>query len=155
MKYIIFLLFIALSTSAIAQFRIDYPTGGEKLQAGSEVVIWWRDYMFYGDEMARVEFSPNNGKDWTILDPYSANDRYKWTVPNIISDSCLVKATQITDIQYKPPVLWSKSYGGKINSMNPTTDGGFIAVGDKDGNGWVMKLDSIGEIVWTKSYGTN
>ena len=143
-----------LTTTAFSQLKIVHPNGGEKLQSGSEALISWRDSI-YADEMGRVEFSSNNGIDWTILHSYRPDYSYKWAVPNIISNNCLIKVTQTTDIQYIPPVVWSKSYGGSINSMELTADGGYIAVGDKDGDGYVIKMDPKGAIEWTKNYGNN
>ena len=64
---------------------------------------------------------------------------------------------------------WSKHYGGRkhdgANDLRQTTDGGFIAAGysrsqdqDLSGNAgladfWVVKLDSLGEMEWQKSFG--
>lgn len=166
MKYLIYLLLLVISTSAFSQLKIIHPNGGEKLQAGSEALISWRDSI-YADEMGRVEFSSNNGKDWTILNSYRPDYNYKWTVLNIISDNCLIKVTQTTDIQYTPPVVLSKSYGGNINSMALTTDGGYIAVGGRNMkgevperpidswyyDGWIFKVDSVGKVEWSNNFG--
>jgi len=52
--------------------------------------------------------------------------------------------------------IWQKSYGGTIqddaNSVDQTSDGGYIAVGTtfSSGGAWVFKLDAIGNIVWEK-----
>ncbi len=143
-----------MSSTAFSQLKIIHPNGGERLQAGSEALISWRDSV-YADEMGRVEFSSNSGKEWTILHSYRPDYNYKWTVPNIISDSCLIKVTQTTDIQYTPPLVLSKSYGGNIYSMELTSDGGIIAVGEKDGDGYVIKIDPKGAIEWTKNYGND
>ena len=166
MKNLIYLLFIVLTTTAFSQLKIIHPNGGEKLRVGSEALISWRDSI-YDDEMARVEFSSNNGNDWTTLHSYRPDYNYKWTVPNIISENCLIKVTQTTNINYLPPVVWSKSYGGNINSMALTADGGYIAVGGRDMkgevperpieswyyDGWIFKVDSVGKVEWSKNFG--
>lgn len=74
---------------------------------------------------------------------------------------------------FLPPVVqWSKCFGGtkdeKANSIIRTKDLGYIIVGtswSNDGNvsdhhgltdssdGWVVKLDQIGNLQWAKSYG--
>ncbi len=67
--------------------------------------------------------------------------------------------------------LWTKSLGGKdnevANSIQQTTDGGYIVAGwtysidgDVTGNHgfndyWIVKLNSTGDILWTKSLGGN
>jgi uncharacterized delta-60 repeat protein len=58
---------------------------------------------------------------------------------------------------------WAKTYGGLNpewpNSIQQTSDGGFIAAGTAQSFGaggndfWVVKLDSAGEIDWQKTYG--
>jgi hypothetical protein len=57
---------------------------------------------------------------------------------------------------------WSQTYGGGLadafNSMSPTNDGGYIAVGNTSSFGdtqdlWVVKLDASGNITWQNTYG--
>src|SRR4051812_12747457 len=72
-----------------------------------------------------------------------------------------------------PAIVWHKaigSFGGDyLHSINPTSDGGFIAAGDVETGGgdimgyhgnnpgindcWVTKLNSTGDIEWQKSLG--
>ncbi len=59
--------------------------------------------------------------------------------------------------------VWEKAYGGFsdewINSVAPTDDGGYILVGytysfgQGDGSFFVLKIDSQGNIVWSRAYG--
>ena len=58
---------------------------------------------------------------------------------------------------------WQKTYGGAdrdyINSIQQTTDGGYIAAGEYgflsagSGDIWAMKLDESGNVTWQKTYG--
>ena len=61
-------------------------------------------------------------------------------------------------------VTWQKAYGGlgfssKIGSVQQTADGGYIvggstyAFGAGDWDIWVLKLNSIGDVAWQKTYG--
>ena len=60
-------------------------------------------------------------------------------------------------------VTWQKTYGGNLgeqaNSIQQTSDGGYIVVGYTTsfgaGNGdiWILKLDQSGEVTWEKTYG--
>jgi len=71
---------------------------------------------------------------------------------------------------YEPgDIIWEKSYGGSdldvANSIQQTTDGGFIVAGhSKSGDGdvslnqgdndfWITKLDRDGNLEWEKSFG--
>lgn len=57
--------------------------------------------------------------------------------------------------------VWTKDYGGTFReygySLQQTTDGGYIIVGDKTSPGassnvYLMKTDSLGDTLWTKQY---
>lgn len=60
-------------------------------------------------------------------------------------------------------VVWQKTYGGRswdyATSIIPTSDNSYIVVGHTFSFGaggydvWVLKLDSLGNVVWQKTYG--
>ncbi len=60
-------------------------------------------------------------------------------------------------------VTWQKTYGGSgsnlANSIQQTSDGGYIVAGDTYAFGaglsdyWVLKLDADGNVTWQKTYG--
>jgi len=61
-------------------------------------------------------------------------------------------------------IEWQKTYGGSeddsARSIQPTIDGGYIVAGSTSSFGvgpecWVLKLSSVGDIEWQKSYGGN
>lgn len=60
--------------------------------------------------------------------------------------------------------VWSRTFGGTnadyLNSVQQTTDGGYIAAGQEESwgmgsllNGWVIKLDASGNKVWSTTLG--
>tara|TARA_B110000977_G_scaffold175321_1_gene229969 strand:- start:479 stop:1057 length:579 start_codon:yes stop_codon:yes gene_type:complete len=59
--------------------------------------------------------------------------------------------------------LWTKTYGGELEDIAtglwPTNDGGCIVVGKSnsftsgDFNGYMVKIDSNGDSLWTRNYG--
>ncbi len=63
-------------------------------------------------------------------------------------------------------VSWQKTYGGTTDgdyasSIQQTTDGGYIVTGRTFSFGpgisafWILKLDSVGNVLWQKTYGGN
>lgn len=76
-----------------------------------------------------------------------------------MDDFYLVK----TDVRGTP--LWTKTYGGTknddANSVEQTADGGYIiagttsSFGDTLGDIYLVKTNSAGDTLWTKSYGSN
>ena len=75
----------------------------------------------------------------------------------------------IIKLDAKGDIVWQKSLGGSGNdrtsSIRQTADGGYIAAGTSDSNdgdalgnygsldGWVVKLDGNGELVWQRMFG--
>jgi hypothetical protein len=55
--------------------------------------------------------------------------------------------------------LWTKTYGSAGedhgNSVQQTSDGGFIVSGTIRGDVYLIKTDSLGDTLWTKTYGGN
>ncbi|MBE0572786.1 MAG: T9SS type A sorting domain-containing protein [Ignavibacteriaceae bacterium] len=72
-------------------------------------------------------------------------------------DLWLVKTDSAGDI------IWTKTYGGVerdlSSSINRTSDGGFIIAGSTesfgtgDFDGWLIRTDSNGNLIWSKTYG--
>ena len=62
-------------------------------------------------------------------------------------------------------IEWQRAYGGNedeyTSSIQQTSDGGFVLAGSTDSfgngfrNGWVLKLDSCGDIEWQRLIGVN
>ena len=74
---------------------------------------------------------------------------------NGFSDAWLLK------LDYKGNVAWSKTYGRgneAFSMAEQTNDGGYVAagntgtIGPHDSNGWVLKLDRDGNILWEEAF---
>lgn len=75
----------------------------------------------------------------------------------------------VTKIDASGQLVWSKQYGGSdddwANSIQQTADGGFVVAGAAfssegevsgqhgNGDGWVLKLDSVGTMMWQSCLG--
>ncbi len=79
-----------------AQLALLSPTGDTKWNNAVENEIAW-DSEFVAD--IKIEFSSDNGQSWSELtESSSANTRaYGWTAPNITSDECLVKISDVAN----------------------------------------------------------
>ena len=81
----------------------------------------------------------------------------------LVSIQAVAVMAQVSD----PIPTWAKTYHATgaaetANSMQQTTDGGYIVAGSTNSSGvpghphaWVVKLDSLGNVVWQKTYGGN
>ena len=120
-------------------------------------------------------YSKTNAQDttWTKTFGGSSNDRgysvqqttdggyviggYTSSYGNGSADVWLIKTDADGD------TLWTKTFGGSSNdrgySVQQTTDGGYIIAGytESFGNGdddvWLIKTDSNGDSLWTKTFG--
>jgi hypothetical protein len=158
--------YLSLTTKTLS---LSHPNGGEVFDAGVDTIITWVGIS--NREKVKLNFSSNNGRNWTILSNSALNLKSNWQVPAINSDSCLINVSQIVDQPILDRIEWARTYGGSEsespNLIKCTLEGGYIVVGSslssdgdlKDignrGNSdlWVLKLKSEGEIEWTKTFG--
>ena len=103
---LLLLIFTAFATQAKADcscpvcFMILSPNGGEVLQAGSSYRIEWdiTTCSCCDDPSDRLEYSLDGGMTWNTIvlgslwPPY-----YDWTVPNVVSNSCLIRICGTVD----------------------------------------------------------
>jgi hypothetical protein len=80
---------------ATGELTLLTPNGSEKLVAGSSYDITWETTGVV--ENIIIEYSDNNGLDWTAIDTVANVDSYPWLVPDINSNQCLV---DISDVNY-------------------------------------------------------
>ncbi|MBI9039617.1 MAG: carboxypeptidase regulatory-like domain-containing protein [Bacteroidales bacterium] len=75
---------------------VTQPNGGEIWYVGSNQVIEWTSN---GVENVKIEYSHNDGIDWIeIIASTSAVDgNYEWEVPNIPSEQCLIRITDVSN----------------------------------------------------------
>lgn len=69
----------------------------------------------------------------------------------------------VIKLSFQGEIEWQKAYGGSgwdsFHSMGLTVDGGYIVAGRTESFGpgrarmWILKLSSLGEIEWQKTYG--
>ena len=99
------------------------------------------------------------------------NNRGGYTVSALNVSSIIDFNAYVLELDSIGNIIWKKSYGGsdfdKLNSMIQTPDGGYLFVGNTSSNdgdlqnlnffpnniGWIVKIDSIGNIVWQKLIG--
>ena len=111
------------------------------------IVEWERVYGFGGDEMGFcVKQTMDDG--YIIVGIANTGDAD--------DDILLIKTDSVGD------TVWTKVYGESNHDMpytiDVTSDGGYILVANTssfggDGNIWIIKLDYLGDSLWTKVYG--
>ncbi len=70
------------------------PNAGDTVDAGREFVIRW-SLVDAGDSV-KIEFSDDNGATWSnVVNSTANNGQYPWPVPNIESDFCLIRISDV------------------------------------------------------------
>ncbi len=90
--YISYLLIFSF-TSFGQSIEINYPNGGETFTASSSQYIIWDDASL---PQVKIEYSLDNGGTWNFIansTSMSGTGLYSWTVPNVLSNNCLIKVT--------------------------------------------------------------
>jgi hypothetical protein len=80
-----------ISDPSQAFIEVFAPNGGESLGVGVEYYITWASN---GVNNVLIEYSTDNGDQWITIDTVSAiGGRFTWTVPDTLSDTCLIRIT--------------------------------------------------------------
>ena len=82
-------------TISVKNVTITSPKGGEKWCAGDIDTIRWSST---GIDSVKILYSTNGGSSWTnIIQKWPSNKGYPWTVPQTLSNNCLVKICNLDD----------------------------------------------------------
>ena len=81
---------IKAEDNVVESLTIISPNGGEFWQVGKTPKIIWESLDLVAS--ITIEYSIDNGNNWSLIDTVPSTDiSYNWTVPNNISQQCLVR----------------------------------------------------------------
>lgn len=127
--------------------ELTSPKCGETLIVGDSTQVTW-DGLLPAD-VVQLEYSIDNGKKWDTLAIDVTDLEYTWKVPDLLSDSCLVRVIQ----------LWPNNIGqtkdfshpGLVNSANfSRLDGSLLITACKDNNARIWNSNT-GQLLFTLS----
>jgi len=73
---------------------VIYPNGGNCLKSGNELEIRWEASCCL--DLLKIQYSIDGGNDWHTIVYSTLNDSsYLWKIPDINSDSCLIKVADL------------------------------------------------------------
>ncbi len=104
------------------------PNCGDNLIVGDTTFVSWKGFL--PADVIQLQYSTDNGANWDTLATDITGLDYNWTVPDIESDSCLVRVIQ----------LWPNNIGrtmvlphdGGVNCANFNRDGSLVITASKD-----------------------
>jgi hypothetical protein len=118
---------------------VSSPNGGEVMTVGTTYPITWYTTGTVGG--VKIEYSTNNGGSWsTIVNSTLNTGNYSWTVPNTVSDSCVVR---ISDVANGIP----SDTGNTVFSITPNPIPPSINIASPNG-GETWRVGSIQTISW-------
>jgi hypothetical protein len=80
----------------INAITVTAPNGGETLYTGTSKTITWTAGTLSSSNTVNLYYSTDNGTAWTSIATSETNDgSYTWTVPDVVSSSCLVKVEDV------------------------------------------------------------
>ncbi|MBU1720595.1 MAG: T9SS type A sorting domain-containing protein, partial [Bacteroidetes bacterium] len=74
---------------------ITAPNGGESWEVGTSKTLTW--VAASGVNHFRVYYSTNNGSTWTSINSSVYSTSLAWTVPDAVSNQCLIQVTEYTN----------------------------------------------------------
>ncbi|MBM2817244.1 MAG: yiaD [Ignavibacteria bacterium] len=78
--------------------NIIHPNGGDEFVVGSDSLITWEGVL--PDDKVIIDYSTNNGDNWTIITDSATGLNYKWHIPNTPGKNCLARVT--TKVPFSP-----------------------------------------------------
>jgi len=133
----------------VRTLNIEFPNNGEKLIAGDTAKITWSGLL--PDDIIQLEWSKDAGNSWDTLSIDVTGLEYKWEVPYIESNDCMIRAIQ----------LWPNNIGetknlyhtGAVNcsNFNPK-DGNYIVSASSDKLARVWNSNTGAEILKLKGH---
>ena len=146
----------------VAGTTSSYGAGGQdgwvlkfKPGAGDDVDVDWQKT--YG----------GGAEDWIqdILETEDGKFVFAGGTQSFYSSSYRYSAAWLTKLDAAGSPEWQRVYGGDLgetaNTIGQTSDGGFflgglsLLVGPRQGDGWLVRLNGTGGILWQKTYGND
>lgn len=131
----------SITATSSPTLAITSPNGGETLSVGEKFTVRWTSTGGVGN--VKLQYSSNNGSNWSNLVTSTANDgAFSWTVPNSTGSKCLVKISEAAD---GDPSDTSDETFSISTSVTPT-----ITITSPNG-GESIQGDTTYNIEWTSS----
>lgn len=82
------------TSPSLGGLELIEPKGGEVYLSSADTLIKWKGVL-PSDEV-RLEFSSNDGLSWQLIEESAMNLEHPYQYPQIVSDECRVRASQIS-----------------------------------------------------------
>ena len=123
-----------------------YPNGGESFVAGNTTTIRWEGVP--EETVVSLDFSPDNGQNWTVVADNATQLSYEWRVPNVFSDDCLIRVQQSGELGTNEEILEHDLYAfaGDVRFTDWSPNGKMLATGHRTGIAVIWDTESGEEL---------
>ena len=112
--------------------KVVKPNGGEFIPTGSFYTIEWDGIL--PTDTVKIEYSTNNGNTWFNITNSATGLKYLWrTVPNSISNTCLIRVSQLSKYDLSKNILSLKGIQGNVRNLVWRDERNEIYTGSTDG----------------------
>jgi len=153
---------------------------GDRAEPLQEILSYYSYGITMGDRAESVQQTLDGGyiAAGTLLIKTDANGNQQWnktlgalseyySVRQISDGGYVLVGKKFSDLTYYDAWLikldtngneqWNRTFGGiqtdMANSVEQTSDGGYILAGSTDGDAWIIKTDMNGKEMWNKTFG--
>ncbi|MBI3259809.1 MAG: choice-of-anchor D domain-containing protein [Ignavibacteriae bacterium] len=129
---------VGASPDITGTLAIVKPNGSELLATGDSTTIEWAGVQ--PQDTVLLEYSTDNGISWTLITDMATGLQYRWAIPALSSNNCLMRVVQL---QYRQPIQ-------TLVHKRPVTDLVFTA----DGTQMITSASDGGVVMWNSNNGT-
>ncbi|BDS11782.1 T9SS type A sorting domain-containing protein [Aureispira anguillae] len=99
------------------------PNGGQTLYSGTTYNITWLASTFFSSYV-KLEYSLDNGATWNYIGSVSNTGSESWTIPNVYSTQCLVRASNSTNLSLNDVSYSVFTIKPAVTLLTPNGDNG-------------------------------
>jgi len=112
------------------KLKLLFPNGGEQIVSGKDTSIRWEGS--FPASAIFIEYSTNNGANWSQITSLAKDFSYLWKAPFNNSNSCLVRVRQMSSSDYADTSVFFRGHSSIVNSAVFSPNGLEIASASSD-----------------------
>ena len=118
---------MSASPEITGTLAIVKPNGNEQLATGDTTTIEWTGVQ--PQDTVLLEYSTDNGTSWTLITDLATGLQYRWAIPALSSNNCLMRVAQL---KYRQPVQ-TLVHKRQLTDLIMNADGQIVITSVDDG----------------------
>ena len=118
---------MSASPEITGTLAIVKPNGNEQLATGDTTTIEWTGVQ--PQDTVLLEYSTDNGTSWTLITDLATGLQYRWAIPALSSNNCLMRVAQL---KYRQPIQ-TLVHKRQLTDLIMNADGQIVITSVDDG----------------------